>query len=371
MAADHLPGVGLSRPLTILVAVAAAFVIFSGVHGMSGILGPAFLALVLTIGVHPLHGWCRRRGLPGWIGTVTGLVAIYAFLIGLAVSFAVAVARFGALLPSYQDEMNRLLDSTMRWLATLGLGEQQIQSLAAGIDVGKIVSLAGSLAGSLLNMLSSLFFVVTLLLFMMVDAARFSDRLLAVPRERLPLVHALSGFASGTRRYIVVSTVFGLVVAVIDTAALFVIGVPVAVLWGLLSFITNYIPNIGFVIGLVPPAVIGLLEGGPGMMLAVVVAYSVINVAIQTVLQPKIVGDAVGLSTTLTMLSLVFWASVLGVIGALMAVPLTLLVKALVVDADPGAAWLQPLLSANNETPTGMAWRTRARGRKVPRPRRA
>jgi predicted PurR-regulated permease PerM len=143
--------------------------------------------------------------------------------------------------------------------------------------------------------------------------------------------------------------VFGLIVAVIDTLALIWIGVPVAALWGLLAFITNYIPNIGFVIGVVPPAVIGLLEGGWQMMLSVVVVYCVINVVIQSVIQPRVVGDAVGLSPTITMLSLVFWAATLGAIGALMAVPLSLLARALLVDADPNAAWVVPLLSGNEK----------------------
>ena len=86
-------------------------------------------------------------------------------------------------------------------------------------------------------------------------------------------------------------------------------GVPLPLTWGLLAFITNYIPNIGFIIGLIPPAILGLLEGGPSLMLAVIAVYCVLNVVIQSVIQPKVVGDAVGLSTTLTLLL----AGVLGV----------------------------------------------------------
>jgi predicted PurR-regulated permease PerM len=123
------------------------------------------------------------------------------------------------------------------------------------------------------------------------------------------------------------------------------VGSTVAVLWALLAFITNYIPNVGFVIGVVPPAVIGLLEGGPRLMIYVLLVYSVLNVVIQSVIQPKIVGDAVGLSSTITMVSLVFWAYTLGAMGALLAVPLTLFANALLVDADPGSRWLTPLMS--------------------------
>ena len=84
---------------------------------------------------------------------------------------------------------------------------------------------------------------------------------------------------------------FGLIVAVIDTAVLWAMGIPAAVLWGLLAFVTNYIPNIGFIIGLVPVAVLALLEGGVGLMLAVIAVYSVINLVIQSIIQPRVVGD--------------------------------------------------------------------------------
>jgi AI-2 transport protein TqsA len=116
-----------------------------------------------------------------------------------------------------------------------------------------------------------------------------------------------------------------------------------------LAFITNDIPNIGFVLGLIPPALLALLQGGVRQAVLVIVAYSVINVMIQSLLQPKFVGDAVGLSVTLTFLSLDFWIFVIGPLGALLAVPLSLFVKALLVDADPDSRWLDPLITPSRQ----------------------
>jgi predicted PurR-regulated permease PerM len=114
-----------------------------------------------------------------------------------------------------------------------------------------------------------------------------------------------------------------------------------------LAFVTNFIPNIGFVIGVIPPALIGLLEGGPDLMIAVIVLYSLINMVIQSIIQPRYVGETVGLSTTLTFVSLIFWAWILGPLGALLAVPMTLFFRAILVEADPGAAWMRPLISGD------------------------
>lgn len=352
------PQTGLEPPrlVVIVVGLAAGLLVVSGLRNLSGILGPLFLALVLTLATQPMRIAAERRGIPGWVGSAAAITTIYAALVGLSVTMTVAVARFATLLPSYEPEANRMLDLLVAWLDQQGVGAEEIQRIVGGFDLGRVVDLAGGLVSGLLGLLSSLFFVITLVLFMVADASGFAAKLRQLPPERRALTDALTSFGIATRRYLVVSTVFGLIVAVLDTVALAWMGVPIAMLWGLLAFITNYIPNVGFVIGVVPPAIIGLLEGGPRLMLGVLIVYSVLNVVVQTIIQPKIVGDAVGLSATLTMLSLVFWAYILGAFGALLAVPLTLFAKAVLVDADPGTRWVRPLLSAEraqgNPAPT-------------------
>src|SRR5262249_29858058 len=154
-----------------------------------------------------------------------------------------------------------------------------------------------------------------------------------------------------TRRYLVVSTVFGLIVAAFDTLALWLMGIPAPLIWGLLAFITNYVPNIGFVLGLVPVALLALLESGVGLMIAVIVVYSVLNVVIQSIIQPRVVGDVVGLSTTLTFLSVIFWGWALGPLGALLSVPASLFVKAVLLDVDKRLSWLGPLVGGSGAKP--------------------
>ena len=179
---------------------------------------------------------------------------------------------------------------------------------------------------------------------MTAEAAGLPARLTAVPGTRR-LMAALGDFARNTRRYILVTTVFGLLVAIVDTIALFLLGVPLALLWGLLSFLTNYVPNIGFLLGLVPPVLLALLVGGPGLALLVVLIYSLANFLLQSVLQPVFVGDAVGLSVTLSFLSVFVWTVVLGPMGAILAVPLTLFVVAVLVGQDPDRVWARTLLA--------------------------
>lgn len=348
---DQSVAISLPRWLLVLMGTAAATITLAGVRGTSDLIGPVFLALVLTIAAHPLRGWLQQRHLPGWLATLVMTLTVYIFLLVFALALVLATAKFAGLLPQYKDQLSDRVADATSWLTKLGIDESQVETISSSFDVGKLASAVGDVLGGLAGVLSNLFFIVTLLLFLAIDGAWFPGRL-GETAERRPLVLALATFAWKTRRYLVVSTVFGLIVAVIDTGALWVMGIPAPLLWGLLAFITNYIPNIGFIIGLIPVAVLGLLEGGWELMLAVIAVYCVINVVIQSVIQPKVVGDAVGLSATLTFLSLMFWAWVLGALGALLAIPLSLLVKSLFVDIDPTTSWLRPLIGDPTEAAT-------------------
>jgi predicted PurR-regulated permease PerM len=144
-----------------------------------------------------------------------------------------------------------------------------------------------------------------------------------------------------------------MIVAVLDTGALWLLGVPLPLLWGLLSFLTNFIPNIGFIIGLIPPALLALLDSGVQKMIAVILVYCILNVTIQTFIQPRFVGDAVGLSPAITFLSVAVWTVVLGPIGALLAVPMSLLARTLLIDANPRAEWARVFVSEGPVTDGG------------------
>ena len=341
----------LPRGLIILIGAASAVLVVAGLRSASGIVGPVFLALVLTVAVYPLRRYPVKHGWPAWSGTLVGIVAVYVLLLGLSAAMVVAAARFATLLPQYQSDFNDLVQDGAAKLKDYGVGQSEIDSVSNSFDASQFVTAAENVLGNLLSLVSNLFFIVTLLLFLGIDATHFPEKLNANRAERPAVVMALESFADGTRRYLVVSTVFGLIVAVLDTTFLAFTPIPAPLVWGLLAFITNYIPNVGFVIGLVPPAILGLLEGGPELMVLVIVVYSVLNFLIQSVIQPKVVGDAVGLSSSLTFVSLIFWAWVLGPVGALLAVPLSLLAKALLVDVDKDAMWLKHLLGSGPVVP--------------------
>ncbi|PPB50324.1 AI-2E family transporter [Arthrobacter pityocampae] len=347
MAADPPPVVdprpALPRSTVVLLALGGATAAAFGVAAMRGVVVPVFLAIILTLCVHPLHRRLYQRGFSRGAATVASIVAVLALVLSFALILALALARFSALLPQYASQLDQVGTTVSGMLASLGFNSSGTDAVQNGFTPESITGFIGDLLGGVTDAVGGLVIILTLLILMAVDGSRV-PALLAYVRPHHPgLVSALIGFATGTRRYMVTTTVLGLAQGAFNALVLVLLQVPGALLWGLLSFICSFIPNVGYFIAIVPPLFFGFLSGGWQTVVIVIVVYGVINGAIQSVIQPKYVGDAVSLSETLTFVSVLFWAVVLGPLGAILAVPLTLLVRSILIDAEPSTWWRRAL----------------------------
>ena len=343
----------LSRALNILLLAAAAIIVIAGLKAFASSLSPIFLALVLVIIVRPVQDAVQRRGWPGWAGFVALIGSAYGILLVIGICLAWSITQLVDHLSSgtYTSQLSDVQGDVGELLERFGVTGDDLETAVNQLDIGSVAGQVASAVSGVLGVASLLSLLIMTMLFMTADTSRFVEHLeKSVYDDRPDVVDAFRSFASATRSYFFVSTIFGFIVAVFDVVALLVLGVPLAFVWGVLALITNYIPNIGFVLGLVPPALLAFLEGGWQLALIVIVLYTAINVIIQSVIQPRFVGDAVGLSATLTFLSLVFWGWVFGPLGALLAVPMSLFVKALLVDIDPATRWAAPLISLGKPT---------------------
>ncbi|RAX21780.1 AI-2E family transporter [Actinomyces sp. Z5] len=340
---------GRTQGESIAVVIAVLVVVCAGMYYIGSLFGPAFFALTLVITVRPLVTWATRHRVPRPVSALIAILIIFAFVIGLFAALAVAILQLIDTLPEYSAQFAAIWDNIRALLERVGVDETAlIDQVSESMDTSRIVSLAQSLLGQVTSAGSVLSVMGLTVVFLMFDTSRIEVRSRALSRLRPGIAEALNGFAGSVRSYWLVSTIFGLIVAVLDVIALWILNVPMAVTWGVVSFITNYIPNIGFLLGVIPPALIALVASGPWTALWVVVAYCVLNFVIQSLIQPKFTGDAVGLNTTTTFLSLLFWSQVIGALGTILAVPLTLFVKALLVDSDPRSRWINVFLAAGD-----------------------
>jgi len=280
------------------------------------------------------------------------LIVILLMMGSILGAVALSVTKLIQLLPQYEQAFIDLYQGALDLLERLGVDPNQLPGLVSQIDISSITSAAQTVLQQILAGVTSGASLIALMaltaIFMAFDASDASSRLALIHRLRPTTAAAFVDFGVRVRQYWIVTTVFGIIVATIDVIALAIIGVPLALTWGVLAFVSNYIPNVGFIIGLVPPALIALLDGGPKAAIAVIIAYSVINFTIQTLIQPRFTGDAAGINATVAFISLIFWASILGILGALLAVPATLFVKVILIDHSDGGRWFGALINSNN-----------------------
>ncbi|MGR6964845.1 AI-2E family transporter [Geodermatophilus sp. URMC 61] len=374
------PTGGMPRWMVLLIGAATATIAIAGVRSIAWLVGPVLLALVVVIALMPVQRFLQRHGWPRWASATVLLLLVWTVLLAFVALLVVSIAQFAALLPDYAGAAEALIASVVSDLNDRGIVSGQLSDLVARLDYSQLVGVATGVLARATDTASTLVLLLAALVFLSIEAGGFGRRLALVAAERPHLPIALGLFARGTRSYLWVSTVFGGIVAIGDGIALAIIGIPLPVVWGLLSFVTNYVPNIGFVLGLVPPAILGLLDGGWTEFWVVVAVYALLNFVVQTLIQPRFVGDSVGLSMTVTFVALLFWGWVLGALGALLAIPLTLLLKALLVDVDPRGHWLDALLREEPRAPRTSRARQRANARRaalasvralhVPRPHR-
>lgn len=340
---------GFSLPLWGVVVAAGLIVLCAGMREIADIIAPIFLMVTLVITAQPLRKVLLRIHFPNWLASLVVLIAIYLMMAIILGAVALSVTQLALQLPNYQKAFESLYDSALSLLRQLGVDTSDWRGMLSKIDIGSFTGAAQGVLSGVTSAFSLVGLMALTVIFLAFDGASARSRMKVVRKLKPGVAAAFADFARRVRSYWIVTTVFGLIVAAFDVVALLIMGVPLALTWGVLAFVSNYIPNVGFIIGLVPPVAIAFLESGPGTALAVAIAYCLINFIIQTLIQPRFTGDAAGINPTVAFISLIFWASILGPLGALLAVPATLFIKVILIDHSPNARWFGALINSGGD----------------------
>ena len=316
----------------------------------SSVLAPTFLAINLVITAYPVYRWLEKHRVPRALAAlITGVMLLLVLVLATG-SIVWAGTSMVASLTSYGTQFTQLYKQLIAWLGTLGFDEAALLEQLKSVSPSNVLDLVGNVVSQASSATGTMTVILICLAFLVADLPSMAKRLAITERLHPSFTSSLEGFALGIRRYWLVTSLFGLIVAVLDGIVLVIVGVSLPLVWVVLSFITNYIPNVGFFIGLIPPMLLALLEKGPTEALIVVIAYCVLNFVIQSVIQPKFTGDAVGITPVVSFVSLLLWTAVFGALGALLALPLTLMVKSLLLDNDPRARWVGALISSSPDS---------------------
>jgi AI-2 transport protein TqsA len=306
-------------------------IVILGIRSAAVILNPIFVALFIVMGLSPVLDWLRRRGVPAWL-TIT--IVLAGFLVIAGAFTAVLLSYVGQLdqrLAVYQTNLSNMFSGIETWFA--GHGVDATGFLSDILTPGRITGYVSSLLGSVVGALNNVFLMIMVVVFMLSQVYSFPRKTYARLKLSKRFEESFQKFGDVTRSYLFTKGWLAIIAAAISTGVYYAFGVDFALLWGMVFFVLSFIPNLGFVISVIPPFAVTLLEAGFTRAILLLVVIVVLNTIVDNMIAPRFMGRSVGLTTLAVFLSLVFWAWALGPVGALISIPLTLMVNLLFLDS--------------------------------------
>jgi len=344
----------LSPSLLFLVGLASLGIVVAFFYNTSSIMNAFFAALIIVFTVSPVMFGLKRKGVPTWAAfVVTVLVLLLVLLIfvliviGAGKQFINALPEYSAESESSQASMKSMFET---WgVETVGLDSSAMSEL---FNPAKLLDLTGDFISGLVDIFSNGILIGILILFMLVDAVAVPSKMVSYLQAENPLILRLRRYTVLVRRYIGITTIVGLVTGTLDTILFMLVGVEFALLWGIIAFLFSFIPTIGFWIALIPPVTIAYLQFGLPAALLVFFGIVIINGFAENIVKPRYMGIGLDLSFFTVFFSVVIWSSILGSMGAILSIPLTLAFKVLILEGDESGRWFFDLISDKKKTKT-------------------
>ena len=335
-----------SKTFQLMLILASFVIIVAGMKAAESIIVPFLLALFIAIIALPPFLWLQQKKVPKVIALLIIILCFLAFIFLIGLLIGTSINDFSSTLPLYQQKLQNQTQVLISWLIEKEFIEPDFQ-ISNAFKPGVILNIVGDAFNQLSNLFANGFLILLTVIFMMLEVSSLPKKInemFANPEASLSRIKAVT---QNINKYITLKTIMNLCNALLVIIFLFFMGVDYYLLWGLLAFILNYIPTIGSFIALLPPALLALVQFGFVEAIVVVIGFIIINTLVGNIIEPRFMGKGLGLSTLVVFLSLIFWGWVLGPIGMLLSVPLTITIK-IALDSSEETRWLSILLGPEN-----------------------
>jgi AI-2 transport protein TqsA len=330
-----------------LINCAAFVVVVAGLKVASVLVIPFLLAVFLAIICAPPFFWLQKKGVPNAVTLLIllfGVVSVQMLFVSLVSN---SIADFSQNMPFYQERLNSLTQNSFQWLSRYGV-ELKTDEFVKIVNPSQIFKLVANTLNGLGGVLTNTFLVFLTLIFILLEAAGLPNKLRAVLNDKNNDLENYARITKGVNRYLGIKTLTSMGTGITITIWLLIQGVDFPVMWGLLAFLLNYIPNIGSIIAAAPAVLLTLVQLGPLSAGITALGFFFVNTVVGSVVEPKVMGQSIGLSALVVFFSLAFWGWVLGPVGMLLSVPLTMAVK-IALGGQDSTKWLSILLGSNRE----------------------
>ena len=334
------------------LVVAAAFVIVvSGLKMAGPLLVPFLLAVFIAMIVSPLLAWLKRYHLPNGVAIFVVIALVFSVGLILAAVIGSSVDNFRQDIPTYSSKLTAMSTSIQQWLSQRGIAIDSEQ-WSNSFNPGAVMGVVGNTLASFGNVMTNAVMILLTVIFILAENVSFGEKLRSATGSNNSQ-EWLRTFSDSVHSYLAIKAAISLLTGLIIFIWLTILGVDYAVLWGLIAFLLNFIPTVGSFIAAVPAVLLALVQLGvfeAGLTLA---GFVVVNLIMGNVLEPRWMGRGLNLSPLVVFVSLVLWGWVLGPVGMLLSIPLTIMLK-IALESQDETRWIGIMLGAgkrlDNET---------------------
>jgi AI-2 transport protein TqsA len=339
--------------LRYLAAAAAVVIIVAGMRAASQILVPLLLAVFVAAVLTPVIQWMQRHRVPTPVALVIVMAVIAGVMLGVGLMVGTSLHDFtqdlegDELQVRLKTQLQAMLDYVRTWGIEVPPNAGDLMNVE--MDTRTVTSVARTMAGEIGSLLSKTVLILIAVIFMLSEAALFPAKLRSVLSDPQDSMGHLSEILENIRRYMAIKTLTSLLTGVLVALLLWFLGVRYPILWGMVAFLFNYVPNIGSILAAIPAVLLALITQDAATAVWVTIGYLAINMTISYAIEPRYMGQGLGLSTLVVFLSLIFWGWVLGPVGMLLSAPLTMVAKIALGTFDE-SKWIAVLLGTREKT---------------------
>jgi predicted PurR-regulated permease PerM len=321
------------------IVFASVIVVLAGIKSAASIVIPFLLSLFVAIILSPAYNYFKKKGIPNLLSLSVVIALFMIFLLFVVKLIGTSVQDFSSNITNYEQQLYSSFSKLSQTALNFGI---EIPEIASIVNPKQIMQLTSGIVQGISSMFTNGFVILLSVIFMLLESQHFTDKIKYVTKNSY-VVNNIEEILSKIKRYMVLKALISLFTSFIIWIALLIVGTDYAFLWAVLAFLLNFIPNIGSIIAAVPAVLLTLVQLGSFSAFIVFTIYIGINILIGSVLEPKIMGRGLGLSTLVVFLSLLFWGWLLGIVGMLLSIPLTMMAK-IVLDANENTKWIAVFL---------------------------
>jgi len=333
-----------SRGMRILISVAALVIIIAGVNLAQSVVVLFLLSFFLALLGTPPVLWLKEKHIPSGFAVLIVMAGMIIIIILISAQIGSSFSGFIDQLPSLQARIREQVLELSAYLRSKGFSGTQ-KLLLDYVKPEVLLKLTANLLSGLSSVLSDLVLILLTVTFILLEVSSFPIKLRSILGDPKQVFPHFTKFINDMKRYMVVKTIINLTAGVLIGLWMYILGVQFPVLWGFLAFLLHYIPNIGSVIAAIPAALLAFVQFGIGSALLVIAGNILVGFVIGNVIEPRLMGRKFGLSTLVVFVSLIFWGSLLGFIGAILSIPLTMTLK-FAFESNERTRWIAALLGS-------------------------